>query len=542
MGFVTDLFSRVLDDGLMVFAPDAPVSGSAVYVSFRVSTNHAAAMRVALTWTGGSASLRVTGSRLIEVYDDAAPTTKVTAQMGASDTWVHVRFAQGGTHIRTASVNETVSVSLPSTSGGVREVYLAAQPGARVSNLIVSGAYHVNERLAWSQRTRFYPSSSIPAGLSDMPRQHDVDSLKLLSDITSAACLGFWRDAQGFIQVTAPDYLPATPVRTTLTSDYLLSWGWSRALDAIRRRVVLRRSVPMSGSRLVPTIQLWQSSGEVLARGHERIDVVQTPADEDWVPCTWPHRIGDPTASTVWGDPDKGQGTIVGGWAQDVSNWASDKLVTTLTSSPSAGLYVFTSTTVVANMALGESIVLATAPVDNGVTTLPTRYRDADLPILRGWATCTWIDGETVSADVGPSSAPDLVHDTGPWVQLGAQALANYLASRVVPTGNDHGLVTMESLPIRPDWRLEPGDVVEIVDAAASEVALTCLVTGITASQTAGAQSMSLDVQVLSGASLIVTYGEVDNANGARTYGQDDTLIGAATYGQDNTNPLIPRS
>ena len=34
-------------------------------------------------------------------------------------------------------------------------------------------------------------------------------------------------------------------------------------------------------------------------------------------------------------------------------------------------------------------------------------------------------EAETVSASTGPSDAPDLVHDTGPWVQFGAQALAD---------------------------------------------------------------------------------------------------------------------
>lgn len=546
-GFATSQFTRMVGDATMVYAPHGSlVANPAVNVSMRIGGEHSGPFRVDLTWPTGTVFVRVAGTRLIEVYGSGNQSVRHTQQMPAGHDWLHVRVTSGGTVTITTGASgvtpaaTTGSISQPSgMTSAVSTISVLAFPGTRAGNLIVSPDTHTAQRAAWTQRTRFYPSSSIPAGLSDMPRQHDVDSLKLLTEITAAACLGFWKDAAGIVKVTAPDYLPSQPSRTEITASLLMDLVWERSMDAVRRRVVLRRSKPVSGSRLVPTITLWQSSGEELARGSERPDIVQTPGNQDWIPCTEMHRVGDPIASTVWGNPDKGQGTLVGGWYPPISDWASTRLVTTLESSQSAGLYVFTSTTVAAQMNPGDTVVLATAPMDNAATTLPTRYRDAATPLLRGWGLCDWIEEDVYSATVGPASAPDLVHNVGPWVQLGIQQLADYLASRLVPTGNDHGLVTLPTVRIRPDWRLEPGDVVTLRDDVATHLTIDVLIGGLTGAQDAATNSMALQgAQVLSGASTLATYADVDAHYAGATYAAVDTAAGGDTYAAFDADPI----
>jgi hypothetical protein len=129
------------------------------------------------------------------------------------------------------------------------------------------------------------------------------------------------------------------------------------------------------------------------------------------------------------------------------------------------------------------------------------------------------------------------VHDAGWWVQAGAQALADWLALRACPLPGEVGLVTLDRVPVRTDHRLEAGDVLTIHDQEVTRLKLVVLVRAVSIVSGPGESSMSLDVEILSGHSTVLTIGEVDETFEGQTVGDVDAVKVSQTLGDDSLNP-----
>lgn len=416
------------------------------------------------------------------------------------------------------------------TTAPVSSVQIIAQAGARFGGVMVadqpSGTYN-----SYRLNARMRGETVLNPALLASPRVDARDGLAVLSEIANATCRAFWWDEDGVFQWVPGDTLLARSPSLTLRSrDSLSDLGWSEALADTYRSVTVDYQVPGVSISRRPNIPLWQGSGQSLDAGQSVEEIAAPSTTEEWIGTQWSPTMA---GGTFQNEHNHGRRSVWGGVVTDgdTTTWAGSMLSSSLQSIGNTAMkYTFTSS---ASLPANKSVQLA-FPNDDAVSGLWRRWRNEKLPILRGYGRVDWVD-DTTTAGSGPSAGGDYAHDGGKWAQgvLGETPgrIADFLAAWLC---TPHPRAT--GVQVIHDPRIQVGDVVTVRDEHAHGVELVVLVTRVSQSVSAKAQSMELDFFVISGSPAWRTLGEHDAA-GTSTLAAHNTQEPGESMGEHNADP-----
>jgi hypothetical protein len=416
------------------------------------------------------------------------------------------------------TVPDTVEVSVPSNT-------------TPLGGLLV-GFYGAADVPPPFERTAHLTPAAFPATLGASPAIVRRRVSDVLREQAQAELASFWIDDVGHVQWRNRDEMVnGSPVRDLTAEDSLISLGWELGSDSVVSSVTVTNRAPRTSAAVRANITVWEGRGESLESGQTLQEVIHPPADEDWVMVNDNLNAATPTAPDLGGF-HRGRRSWFGGvrvsdgTTADV--WVSTSDIPLTQLDPRSYQYLYTAPTMPA-----ETVMQMRVSKDD--TTIWAQWRNHNLPIVRAYGRVAWADEQFTSAIVGPSTAPEFVHDAGWWVQhpTARQSLATYIAQRRTAP-----LPRIRALSVVPDARLERGDIVTVSDPSVAGIWLRCLVLGITIQAAEGQQTMTLDVTVLEASQR--TY----DALAARWAGQDYDALAAAWAGLDyddmNTDPLGP--
>lgn len=548
--FLETPWGQGVDSGDVTWAPNLGIESGVLTGTVQISCllsstrpNPAGNVLISAQW-GPQDSLRlaVTSSRSVsaQVVVGGVATTVATlsaAQMAGADTVV-MRVARSG--------KVTLLASNGSTSSGTRALpsIILTAPLLRVRlttpNLTAPPVGGVQVNFAetplheW-ERSAFVTPSAYRHGLTAFPAVKDGNVLDLLREQAAAELAGMWLDEDGRFHWSNRDKLIAQSPVTTLTSRVdIADLEWEYSVASLRSLVRVRARLPMVSRGKRYTKLAWQGGGESVDAGEETAFFAESGADESWVMVDEsPQQVGvDP-----FEDLNRGVGTWIGGVSDDgsLTRWAQQVSPGFSVSMARAGVEKYLFSAAAGTPPAGQQVSLR-LPNDDTASALWLKWRNEKLPLLRCKARVDWTDGDVTGVHTGPSIAPEMTVDVGPWVQSleARQAIADDVSAQVnAPSA------IIRALPLAvPDPRLQLCDVVWVTDPDHIRTRLKVLITGIKLSIREGDMSQEISCLVISQERLAATLTEHDAVWVADTLTVHDGFWAGSTLTEHDADPL----
>ncbi|GAA1337108.1 hypothetical protein [Arthrobacter roseus] len=416
------------------------------------------------------------------------------------------------------------------TDTGTTATGTATIPGTTIMDLVTFSG-DTASRLAGFQvcypntSTEFNPVNYKPTAVMDLslsfaglidaaPVIKPTTSRKLIDEISNAALTATHIDEAGVFRVIQSDVLRnRAPVQTITTLDDIRSLSWSDDLLSVRSLVSIDYHKPFIDLSIYQNRLCYQGGSQTLESGQKTTELISPGTDEDWIGISFNMpELGDAGSAA---NSNKGVGSVTGGVATDGT---TDTL---------GEPYLITSLEQITPGTLKLTHEVTTLPAGNVMelrypkasTTIWQRWLNEPFPFVRSFARTDWA-GETYTSTItGPSYAPELVHDTGPWLAredntIVIQRVADFIADQVTKPG-----AVITGMRVGYDPRRQLGDVITISSPSLMGVELQCLIVGI--DNGAGKSfTQSLGVRIISAVSTFTTYAEFNDAGGDLTYQQ----------------------
>lgn len=493
---------------------DPDSSGEAIFTSYFGDTHNV--------------QLSVAGSRTVIARLDGVEVCRVS--MGSAmrvsllvegDVW-ELRTNTGAGSVGTISVPTTEALS---------RVTVAGKPNSKISGI---HACWPNATTKWDY-TNFVPSAKYKMesfnlfGIIDAsPSITSGTCFDVLQEISQATLSAMWIDELGvFTWAPTTALINAVPVRELNTADDILGLAWDDNLLGTRSKVVVKHRVPAISSSRWDNVLWFQGSSETLESSQIKTDFVSPGGDEDWVgPQPDFLILGEPGASS---SSNNGWGSLSGAVVTDgETEEIGATFLNASISRVNADTYKMRHAA--KTLPAGKKLELR-YPSES--STIWARWLKQPFPIIRGFAKTQWADVEATGAPLGPSWAPALEHDAGPWLSRGEDrpsvtigTVADFLAERTKTSSP-----TIQGLEVVPDPRLQLGDRVTIRSDAYMGAVLTGIITGISTDDS-GKLAQKLSLRLTSLKSTFQTYDAWNEQYpGILTYDQWAGLS-AMTYNQ----------
>ena len=414
-------------------------------------------------------------------------------------------------------------------------------PGLLGSITVIRDPAHVSALMADKPNAVMHMHINDTHPLRAMPTQQGTDPATLLQEQSEADCSAMWVDGDDVWHIAGREWLRNQSVKATYTSENSLSdWSWEAHAGANPSAVSISSSMPAITRSRWYDVTLWEGSGGTLDEGASTEEWLTPESGVDWVE---PDITGASAHSPAnAGDVNRGRGTILGAhWVDAAGNgdslgpaWSDGGGVL---EKIAPGTWRWATAWQSDPPKAGAAIAMAIDPDRPGIA---KRWQGNPLPIFRGAAKVEWRDRTT-----GPYPVPGarrntrpLEHNVGWWVQdtTALTRLGEFLAAR-----GAEGLLRVSGVRIVPDWRLELGDMIEVVDSI-TRVKIKGIVAELDVAVAGGGSdaSMTLAVRPVAVTSLGATVGDVDTAHMGRTVAQADARYDALTVGQVDADPITP--
>lgn len=501
--------------------------GAMFRASFTVDPNHSGNADLVVYFGATTVQLAVAGSRTVIARMDGVEIARVI--LGSA---VRVSLLKEGS-VWTLKTNTgtSTSVTMAASSPAMSGVRVTADANSRVSGFHVC---HPTVSTRWDY-TDFVPSSRYQIddltlfGVMDAaPAVIDGSCFDLLDEISQATLSAMWIDEHGVFRWAPSTTLAnGSPVRELNTADDILSLPWEDNLLGTRSKVTAKCRVPAVSRSRWDNILWYQGSAETLESNQEKNEFISPEADKDW--------IGEPSTLIVLGDAgssipaNSGQGSLTGAQLTDDSTEVlGNSYLTASLTKVNGTTYKLKNS--VGTLPAGKQLELRYPTVSS---TIRQRWLKEPLPIIRGFAETSWTESEVVGSTAGPSWAPVLEHEVGPWLSreddiepIVVTRLANYLASQTATS-----LPTIGDLGVVPDPRLQLGDRVKISSNKYVGATFNAIITGLSL-EASSSLSQSISVRLTSLESTFETYdGWNTQYPGVLTYDQWAVLT-SMTYTQ----------
>lgn len=443
--------------------------------SMTVDPSHAGTAIMLVSFGATTVQLSVASSRTVVARLNGVEIARLV--MGSA---VRVSLLKDGdTWTLRTDTGVTATATMPASSPAMSAVKITADANSRVAGFHVC---HPTASTRWAY-TDFVPTAKYSIddltlfGVMDAsPAIAEGSAFELLEGISQATLSAMWIDEHGVFRWAPSTTLAAgSPVRELNTADDILSLPWEDNLLGTRSKVTARYRVPAVSRSRWDNILWYQGGAETLESNQEKNEFISPEADKDW--------IGEPSALVVLGDAgssipaNSGQGSLTGAQLTDDSTEVlGNSYLTASLTKVNGTTYKLKNS--VGTLPAGKQLELRYPTVSS---TIRQRWLKEPLPIIRGFAETSWTDAEVVGTPAGPSWAPVLEHEAGPWLSREEEIetvvlsrLVNYLADQTSVS-----LPTIGSMQITPDPRLQLGDRVTIRSNKYVGAVFTAIITGI---------------------------------------------------------------
>lgn len=330
-------------------------------------------------------------------------------------------------------------------------------------------------------------------------------ALELIQEVAAAELSAVWFDPTGKLVLrNRRTMVESAPVATKTSLDDLMSYDWHASDGGLRRQVSVKGTDVRLEYSGYPQLTVWQGTGDTIDGGTAQETLVEPPANEAWVAVQddlWSLERGNQLAGypsafnrgryswslATYADPDQGD------------NYR-DPVQTMTKTGPQA--WVITSSPV-------YDVVLKVPSEAQNYPLPAEKWRGENMPIIRAKGRIRFSDFSEDSLIAGPDWAEDYEHDGGRWIQRrgNAQTLADFISRWTTQR-----IVMVSGVQLRPDPRIERGDVIILRDEDHFRREQKVLITGVHHSGSAGQWEMSIDAQPITSGPLAVTYADQNEA------------------------------
>ena len=506
---------------------------------------------VAARWAGGyTLRLSVTSARELwaQVVAADGTVTSVASITGSSaDTWetATARWRPSGSVSMTVEITTDTGATgsgaftPPSTSGvfsnPIQQVRVYAPAGCHIAGVQASFTSS-SPASSWSRSAQIRPSTPL-RNMNLVPALTTRPAVDLLRNQAEAEVSALWIDEDGVLQYRDRVSLLSGSVVKTLTSRRdLLGLSWSSDSQDARRKVTVKyREAAVSIARR-STLVAYEGQKEELSEGEDQEVFIEPPENEEWL-------MVDSTPRTILSDfnADKfnsGEGSFIGftGLNKGGDEYAifDGSAADYRMSFALAGRRVWKATLSIPKMPPGVERVITQSRAED-TSAIKKAYRSRGLPLLRCMGKGKWTDQEASPGITGPSWATDLTHDASWFIQYQDDAAA--LAAQIAEATAEP-LPVIESLPIRPDPRLQLGDKVRVDDPDITGLTIVGVICGADHSVKNGEHNMSVSLIVTSVQYKHVTLTEFDLHYAGKTLDQLDAYLSGVTLDQLDATPV----
>lgn len=509
-------------------------------MTLMIGANHSEdAQVIAYFGTNAADRIRVrfwAGRNVTAYLNNTSVCSLSTAQMQNATT-VTLLVKGDAWELRTNAGTRSSGTLTRTSAALMSRIDVTAGVGSRIAGLQVSRPLttaHEFASLSFTPSMRFTPGN-LASTMDMMPRIEGRNVADLVDEICAATLTAGWWDESGVFQLVASDQLRgAASVQTITTLDDITDFPWEDSLLSVRRSVEVTWKDPAISKGRYRRIELFRGSGDSM-EAQDTIEVFATPeAGTEWFGVDRSPRLLD---DSNWGIYNRKRGSFMGVYYMNASDaeLPSSAASTTITISNLGTVALKISHTA---GAYGAGVEANLGTSENAIALRPQR-RGENLPLIRGYGKGVEMDESTTSSITGPSYAPALVHDLGPWGQRFfdggsvAQRLGDFIAGMVtIP------MPTLGGVGVLYDPRRQLGDVITI-DAGILDLTLRALVVGISENHQPGDHEQNLSVRIISATSTRpVTYDELTAAWAGGTYTALQTVWAGLTYGDLANNPL----
>lgn len=476
-------------------------------ITQEIVDNRGASTFVYVGFAAGQLAIAYTNTHFFARYypSSGAYTSLVTIPKG-DNRRVTARFSLFGNvltaEVRTLASNGVVSDTTSGTVSILSGDLTGPVTRIRATGAGSQGAFQAAyPRTAWT-RIGYQPNAVIHAAASGrnhlvgVPTQINQNAADLLNQQAEAEFASWWIDENDILQWWDRNLLTSrSPVATLTAADHVKQIQWQHDHNALRRAVHVDYQQPTVTQKWRTDLTLWEGNSETYSQGDTDEIIVEAPRDEIWLGVDYenptPYTLETPNYWVL----NRGIRSVMGGIAINVygEERMTNSVIPTLRRLDDN---TFAFGVQVTALATDEQAALQFPQDVSTDTNLYSRWRGKSLPILRGKKKIVLKDARYTAASEGPSTAADLDHSAGWWIQR--EEFAQQIADHAVP------LVTIAqplipSLEIMPVFNLQVGDVVTVDDPEVMGISVRALVIGnqITADFTTGQASQSLRLRPL---------------------------------------------
>lgn len=507
--------------------PDEPVE-----LTVMVAPDHSGNYSQNAFYGATHVQLAVAGSRTVIARLNGVDVCAIV--LSSTETVVALLIKNNTWTLRTnTGATSTGSAAMPTTPV-MDKVTLSGDANARVAGMQICYP---------STTTEFRPVNYTPSavleldnsgwiGLMDAsPVIKPTTSRDLLGEISKAMLMAMWIDEAGVFRAVPSDALRVrASVATVTTRDHVRALSWQDSLLSLRKSVDVDYRRPFIDLGIYQNRPLFQGSTQSLGSGQSTTAIISPGADEDWIePDLTFEVLGQAGAS---GNSNTGRGSITGAVLTDgTTETIGDAYLTASMEQIAPGTIKVTHTA--GTLPAGNELELRYPSTSS---TIWSRWLKEAFPLIRAFARVDWVDATRTSTIVGPSYAPVLVHDSGPWLArtdntIIVDRVMDFLAQQVTTPSP-----TITGMRVGYDPRRQLGDVITIESPNLMGVTLTALVVDVKNSAS-GSYQQTLGVRIISAATTFTTYEEFNAVNGdTLTYDQWNLLAPTTqTHAQFNT-------
>lgn len=399
----------------------------------------------------------------------------------------------------TASGSRTVPFSGMMTEAGVT----VPANGAQIAGLQIG--------YMAASTTRFTPTADLgpaafPHTLRAMPALVRRRVSDLLKEQARAELAAFWITDQGVLKWrNRYDLVAGSPVREVTSLQDLLELNWRESSATTTKNIKVSSKRPVVSVSKLATITLHEGRADSLESQQEVAVFMEPPNNEDWV-------MPDLSAEWLTAAAQRAPG-----FSRGRRTWIGMVRVNENADGDATDHWVSGSDQAVQKIDPRTFVITLIAPSFSGDQTVELRSHKSDgriweqrrnnpLPVLRGYGLVSWVE-QFENRDGESGGLQEYAHDADWWIQhsTGLAGVANALEKRVL-----NPEPVLDDVPIKPDPRLELGDIITLTDDHVSGLSMRCLIEGIKFTAEKGGQEMLLTLRVLDVRKIQFTLEDLD--------------------------------
>lgn len=511
------------------YVPESPLPASAaVQMSVLVGPDHAGFFYTRIAYGSGYIQLSVNNSRWVSVQYSGTVIASFTLDAAPSGAIVQAVVRGGQAFLRATTGQSATGATTFGGSALMGVITISGDTGARVAGIQVSHPTVAQEfrSQTFTPTARINTSNTLLMGVPEAIPAIDMRAASLLDEISKATFSFCWIDELGVLQwwpaearMSLP---PATAIQTGLD---VISGGWVDSLQDTASRVSVKFKDPLVRTSSTQSIELWRGNGSEMGPLEERETPIGPGADQAWIGVDYTPTQVSPAN---WSPVNSNGGTVAGGYfALDGEEYPYGGVYYSV-GMWRAGLTNYWIRETTSDLPAGVVHVPKTSPDSPAVY---SRYRNTDLPVVRGHTLVEWTDDEYAPTQVG-GAGPEYVHDGGPWVTPnGVERWGQFLISQM-----GHPRPSLTSLGVIQNPRRQLGDVITLQADSLLGVRFVGIVSRISSSHGPDGASCDIDVRVLGVDISQHTYAEFDQSLAAGLTYQQLQALGPVpqTYAEFN--------